>query len=67
MHRDLIAEENAWWDHRAEALAAAEADAMIAAIDSAELYEFESEEEREEYILEYYEERLAELAYAKGR
>jgi hypothetical protein len=40
---------------------------MIAAISSADLYEFDSAEDRDAYILEAYEERLAELAYEKGR
>lgn len=57
--------EDEWWGEHYEEQAAAEVDAMTAAIDSADLYEFESEEEREAYILEYYEERMAE-AYEKA-
>lgn len=59
--------EDEWWDARYEEQAAAEADAMITAISSADLYEFDSEEDRDAYILEAYEDRLAELAYEKGR
>lgn len=59
--------EDEWWGERYEEQAAAEADAMIAAISSADLYEFDSEEDRDAYILEAYEDRLAELAYEKGR
>ena len=55
--------ENAWWDDYCEAKHAAERDAMQAAIDSADLWEFDSEEEREAYIEEVYEERLAELLH----
>lgn len=53
--------EDEWWDHYCEAQDAAERDAMRAAEDSADLMEFFSEEEREEYIREVYEDRLAEL------
>lgn len=64
MYRDLIAEENAWWDARCDRQIEAEAEAETFANDSAELYEFDSDEEREAYILEAYEERLAELLSA---
>jgi hypothetical protein len=61
MDRDLIAEENAWWDRYMDDRDAAEREAMRDAESSADLYEFDSEEEREAYILEAYESRLAEL------
>lgn len=61
MIRDLIAEEDAWWDRCMADRDAAEREAMRAAESSAELYEFDSEEEREAYIAEVYEDRLAEL------
>lgn len=61
MNRDLIAEENAWWDRYMEDRDAAEREAMRDAESSADLYEFDSEEEREEYIQETYEDRLAAL------
>lgn len=61
MGRDLIAEENAWWDRYMEDRDAAEREAMRDAESSADLYEFNTEEEREAYILEVYESRLAEL------
>lgn len=60
--RDLIAEEDAWWDERWQEREEAETEAMAYAESSAELYEFDSDEEREAYILEAYEDRLAELA-----
>lgn len=53
--------EDEWWDHFCDTLDAAEREAMRAAEDSADLMEFESEEEREAYIQEVYEDRLAEL------
>lgn len=58
--------EDEYWESRYEAEAADEADAMMAAISSADLYEFDTEEEREAYILEHFEDRMAELAYEKG-
>lgn len=61
MNRDLIAEENAWWDRYMDDRDAAEREAMRDAESSADLYEFDTEEEREAYILEVYESRLAEL------
>ena len=67
MSRDLIAEEDAWWDARWQEREEAETEAMRAAESSADLYEFDSDEDREAYILECYEDRLAELAYEKGR
>ena len=60
--RDLIAEEDAWWDERWQDREEAETEAMAYAEASAELYEFDSDEERDAYILEAYEDRLAELA-----
>lgn len=62
MYRDLIAEEDTWWDERWQDREEAETEAMDYAESSAELYEFDSDDEREEYIRERYEERLAELA-----
>lgn len=62
MERDLIAEEDAWWEARWQAREEAETEAMAYAENSAELLEFDSDDEREEYIREMYEERLAELA-----
>lgn len=64
MYRDLIAEEDAWWDARCERQIEAEAEAETYANASAKLYEFDSDEEREAYIIEVYEERLAELLSA---
>ena len=60
--RDLLAEEDAWWDERWQEREEAETEARAYAEASAELYEFASDEEREAYILEAYEDRLAELA-----
>lgn len=51
------AAEDAWWDAHMSAKRNAEAVAMERAISSADLWEFDSDEEREEYI----EERFAEL------
>lgn len=67
MARDLIAEEDAWWDSRWQDRAEAETEAMAYAESSADLYEFDSEDDRKEYIREAYEDRLAELEYEKGR
>lgn len=60
MREDL---ENAWWDAYCTAKDEAEREAMQAAIDSADLWEFDSDEERDAYIEEVYEDRLAELLY----
>lgn len=59
--RSRAMSEDEWWDHYCEAQDAAERDAMRAAEDSADLMAFFTEEEREEYIREVYEDRLAEL------
>lgn len=67
MARDPIAEEDAWWDARWQERYEAETEAMVYAESSADLYEFDNEDDREEYIREAYEDRLAELAYEKGR
>lgn len=58
MREDL---ENAWWDAYCTAKDEAEHEAMRAAIDSADLWEFDSDEERIAYIEEVYEDRLEEL------
>jgi hypothetical protein len=58
MREDL---ENSWWDKYCSDKAIAEDMAMQSAIDSADLWEFDSEEERIAYIEEVYEDRLAEL------
>ena len=60
MREDL---ESAWWDAYCEAKDNAERDAMRAAIDSADLWEFDSDEEREAYIDEVYADRLADLLH----
>lgn len=58
---DVRAAENAWWDDYCTSKDAAERKAMQMAIDSADLWEFDSEEERDAYIAEYYEDALAEM------
>lgn len=45
-----FATEDEWWDHRGELEAEAEAEAREYAESSAELYEFDSDEERDTYI-----------------
>lgn len=55
--------EDDWWDQFCDTLDAAESEARKAAEDSAELMEFDSDEEREAYIEEVYEDRLAELLH----
>jgi hypothetical protein len=61
MKMDLVQVENDWWDDFCVALDGAEKEARAAAEASADLWEFDSEEEREAYIEEVYEDRLAEL------
>ena len=57
--------EDEWWDWRFEMQSKAEEQAHIDAVMSADLIEFETDEERESYIEEYeaerYEEILAEI------
>lgn len=58
--------EDEWWDWHCEMQSKAEEQAHIDAVMSADLIEFEAEEEREAYIDEYeaerYEELLAEMS-----
>lgn len=54
------ANEDEWWDRHCEEEAAAEADAMTYAEEMAELYEFDSDEEREAYIQETYNRKMEE-------
>lgn len=53
--------EDDWWDRYCGALDVAESRARKAAEESAELMDFDSDEEREAYIEEVYKDRLAEL------
>jgi hypothetical protein len=46
--------EDDYWNDRADALERAERDAMESAKMSANLYEFDSEDERDAYIEEYF-------------
>lgn len=46
--------EDDWWDARADAHERAESEALASAEMAADLYEWESDEEREEYIEEYF-------------
>lgn len=61
LHGGKRMSEDEWWDRHCEDEAEAEAEAMAAAERSADLYEFDSDEERDAYIREAYEDRLAEL------
>lgn len=61
MGRDLLAEEDAWWDSYMDGIHAAEDEAMRAAESYAEMYEFDSDSERAEYIAQKYEVLLDEL------
>lgn len=61
MGRDLLTEEEDWWDSYMDRIHAAEDDAMRAAESYAEMYEFDSESERDEYIAQKYGVLLDEL------
>ena len=67
MYRDLIAEENAWWDAYVDAKQDAEDVAMQMAINRADGYEFDSDEEREAFIEEAFAELYEELFAAKRK
>lgn len=53
--------EDEWWDRRMEAQELAETEAMAAAESSADLLEFDSDEEREAYVEEMFSQRYEEL------
>ena len=51
--------EDEWWDHYCESQDLLMEEANQAAIDSADLWEFDSEDERDEYIADYITDFLA--------